>query len=200
MSETGGINRSPEDGGMGVKKDYTIDVLRLLDQLIDQIERVRTFAGVTFGFRRDDLVMQIEKIRAHMPRDLKDLANAARDRDRMLDDARAEADEAIAQAQRKADEILTQANNESRRILEEARIQQERMIEESEVLKLATAQSEELRAASEKEARQLKKGADQYAFETLSQLESILDKMKMTVERGKNELDDVAPVRERVKN
>jgi cell division septum initiation protein DivIVA len=199
MNEPLGSGRPRDDLGMAIKKDYTIDVLRLLDQLKDQLERVRTFGIFTFGFRRDDIVIQIEKIGASMPRDMRDLANAARERDRMLDEARQEAEAMIAQAQREAEELLVKANNESRRILDEAQIKQERMIEESEVLRIATAQSEEIRSAAEKDSREMRKGAERYAYETLLHLDNVVDKLRVTIERGKAELDDPQPARERVK-
>lgn len=191
-----------EDTGLTVKKDYTIDVLKLLDKLKEDIERIRGFAVLSFGGRRDDLIFQIEKIRASMPRDVRENANAARERERMLDDARAEADSTIAQAKREAETALQEAQTEAKRILEEARIAQSRMVDESEVLKIAKSQAEEVRSAAEKEARQMRAGADQYAFSVLTSVEKSLSKFQMEVERGKNELESIerdGPSRERVR-
>ncbi len=176
---------------MAVKKDYTIDVLRLLDQLKEQVEHVRSFAGLTIGFNRDDLIFQIEKVKASMPRDVRDAANLTRERERMLEEARAEAESTIAQAKREAETTVSGAQTEAKRLVNEAKIAQERMVDESEVLKIAQAQADELRVSSEKLARQLRRGADDYAMDVLSKLEGTVNKVQVAIERGRNELEEV---------
>lgn len=189
---------------MAVKKDYTIDVLRLLDQLKEQVEHVRSFAGLTIGFNRDDLIFQIEKVKASMPRDVRDAANLTRERERMLEEARAEAESTIAQAKREAETTISSAQNEAKRLIDEAKIAQERMVDESEVLKIAQAQADELRVSSEKLARQLRRGADDYAMDVLAKLEGTVNKVQVAIERGRTELEEVrteeATSREKEKN
>lgn len=174
---------------MSIRKDYTIDVLRLLENLKQQVEAPKTVMGLTFGYNRDNLVMQIEKIRASMPREVKDAATVARESERIIESAREEADTLADQMRREADRTLTEARAESDRILAQAKIEQERMIQESEVLKLAKAQAEEIRNSAEIDAQQMRRGADRYAMDVLNNVESVVGKVLTVVERGKAELE-----------
>lgn len=202
-------NQSNNEGGletMAVKKDYTIDVLRLLDQLKDQVEGIKSLGPVTMGFRRDDLIFQIEKVKASMPRDVRDAANLTRERERMLEEAKAEAESTISQAKREAEAMVSSAQAEAKRLVEEARIAQERMVDESEVLKIAQAQADELRVSAEKSSRRLRRESEDYALEVLTKLESTVNKVQVAIERGRTDLEEVraeeqqAVTREREKN
>ena len=181
---------------MSIRKDYTIDVLRLLDGLKQQVEAPRTFGSIAFGYSKDNLVMQIEKIRASMPREVKDAATVARESERIIESAKEEAETLSDQTKREHDRIIGEAKAEAERLIEQARLQQEQMINESEVLKLAKAQSEEIRNAAERDSQQMRRGADRYALDTLHNLEQVVGRVLTAVERGKAELEstqDPAP-------
>jgi len=188
---------------MSIRKDYTIDVLRLLDGLKQQVEAPRSMMGLTFGYNKENLVMQIEKIRASMPREVKDAATVARESERIIESAREEADTMSDQMRREAERILAEARAEAERLLEQARLQQEQMISESEVLKLSKAQSEEIRNAAERDSQAMRRGADRYALDTLNNLETVVGRVLSAVERGKAELEsqdqNPVPQRERIR-
>jgi hypothetical protein len=68
-------------------------------------------------------------------------------------------------------------------------LQQQQMVSESEILKLSKAQSEEIRNSADREAVSMRRGAEKYALDVLTQLEGVVGKVATTIERGKREMD-----------
>jgi cell division septum initiation protein DivIVA len=190
---------------MASRKDPTIDVLRLLENLKEVAQKPKCFMGVAFGYDAEEMVMQIEKIRATLPREVKDAASLSRESERIIEGAKEDSDQLLRQAQAQAARALEEAKAEADRLIEQGRLQQQQMVVESEILKLAKAQADEVRQAAERESSQMRRGADRYAHEVLSNLEASVGKVLTQVERGRAELDNVlkdssaTPVREKVK-
>ena len=172
-----------------LKKDYNIDVLRLLENLNSLSEKPRTFLGVTLGYNRQEFQIQIDRIKGSLPRDVKDASNLLRETERVMEAAEDEANRILDQARREAARVIEESNQESARVLEHARLTQQQMVSESEVLKLAKAQADELRRTAENDAASLKREADRFAYDTLDNLEAVVSKVMSTVERGRAELD-----------
>ena len=190
---------------MSIRKDPTIDVLRLLENLKVLAQKPKTFAGLAFGYDAEEMVMQIEKIRATLPREVKDAASLAKESERIMETAKEDADRAMDLAKAQGDRSLAEAKKEAERLIEQARLQQEQMVSESEILKLAKAQADEVRHSAERESSQMRRGADRYAHDVLSNLENVVGKVLSQVERGRAELDvtekDLTPatIRDKVK-
>jgi cell division septum initiation protein DivIVA len=182
-----------------------MDVLRILDDLNSLIENTKHFGPISWGLNRDEISMQLSKIKASLPNEVKAAAATVRDAEQILNRAKEDAAKTMENAQKEADRIQVEARREAERIIDQARIQQERMIDESEILKLSKAQSEEVRNAAEREATQMRRGAEQYAHDVLGQLEGVVGKVMTTIERGKTdlrstpELPQTAVVREKVR-
>lgn len=176
----------PEQRGSG---GFPLDILRMLEQLNELIEKPKGFGPVTWRLNREELTMQIAKIRASLPNELKNAAQTVRESERIVESAREDASMTAESARKERDRVLAEARAEAERIVEAARIQQERMITESEILKLAKAQSEEIRSSADRESIQVRRGAEKYAHDVLSQLESVVGKVMTTIERGKTEMD-----------
>ena len=172
-----------------IKKDYNIDVLRLLDNLNSLAEKPRTFLGVTLGFNRQEFQIQIDRIKGSLPRDVKDASNLLRETERVMEAADDEANRITDQARREAARTIEESNQEAARLLEHARVTQAQMVSEAEVLKLAKSQAEELRRSAENEAAQIRREADRFAYNTLDNLEAVVSKVMSAVERGRAELD-----------
>ncbi|HWD39205.1 MAG TPA: hypothetical protein VG944_10180 [Fimbriimonas sp.] len=170
-----------------------MDILRLLEELMQTIDDLPRMGPVTWGLDRDDISMQISKIRASLPQEVKAAASTVRESDRILEAARQDASTALGTAQKDAEKILEEARKEADRVLSEAKMQQERMVSESEILKLCKAQSEEVRNAADREAVMMRRGAEKYAFDVLSQLEGVVGKVATTIERSKQELQPSQP-------
>src|SRR5579862_1718846 len=121
-----------------------MDVLRILDDLNTLIaEKPKHLGPITWGLDRDEITMQITKIRASLPNEVKAAAATVRDADQIMNRAREDAEKTADTAGKDAERIVAEARKEAERLIEQARIEQERMIDESEILKLSKAQSEE---------------------------------------------------------
>lgn len=166
-----------------------MDILRLLDHLAELVDKPKSFAGLTWGFNKDEISMQIAKVKASVPTEMKQAAQTVRESERIVDTAREDATMTLEGARKEAERVLTEAKAEAERIVEQAKLQQERMVHESEILKLAKAQSEEIRGSADRDAVQMRRGAEGYAHEVLVQLESVVGRALQTIERGKTEIE-----------
>lgn len=166
-----------------------MDIIRLLDELGKLIDDTPNFGPVTWGLNRDEISMQISKIRASLPQELKAAVSTVRESDRILEQAREDATGTLDNARREVERIQVEARQEAQRIIDQARLQQEQMIVDHEVYKIAKAQAEEIRNAADRDATQLRRGADKYAYDVLSQIEGVVGKVMTTLERGKQDLE-----------
>jgi len=166
-----------------------MDILRLLDDLSQLIDQTPAFGPITWGLNRDEISMQIAKIRASLPQELKTAVNTVRESERIIDTAKEDATMTLESAKKEAERILIEARRESERIIDQGKIQQERMIAESEILKLSKAQSEEIRNAADRDAVNMRRGAEKYAYDVLSQLEGVVGKVMTSIEKGKQEVN-----------
>jgi len=183
-----------------------MDILRLLDQLHElTVDNVRGLGPVVWGYNKDEISMQIAKVRASLPSEVKAAAATVRESDRIVESAKEDATSTLESAKKDAESILSQARQEAERIIEQARLQQQQMVGESEILKLSKAQSEEIRNAADREAVGMRRGAEKYALDVLTQLEGVVGKVATTIERGKREIERPEPaptsavVREKVR-
>ena len=65
-----------------------MDILRLLDELSQLIENSNHWGPVTWGLDRDEISMQIAKVRASLPQELKVAVSTVRESERILDSAK----------------------------------------------------------------------------------------------------------------
>lgn len=173
-----------------------MDILRLLDQLHElTVDNVKGVGPLVWGYNKDEISMQIAKVRASLPNEVKVAAATVRETDRIVETAKEDATMTIESAKIEADRIAAEARQEAERLLEQARLQQVQMVSDSEILKLAKAQSEEIRNTADRDAVGMRRGAEKYALDVLTQLEGVVGKVATTIERGKREMEraDVAP-------
>ncbi len=172
-----------------------MDILRILDELHElSVDRPKTiFGGLTYGLNKDEVSMQIAKVRASLPSEMKAAVATVRESERIVDTARTDASMTLEKAQKEGARFIEEAKKEAERILEQAKLQQERMVAESEILKLSKAQSEEIRNSADRDALQMRRGAEKYAYDVLSQLEGVVGKVMTTIERGKQEVNRPEP-------
>lgn len=168
-----------------------MDILKLLDQVEEvAVRQPRTHLWGLFytGLNPEEVSMQIAKVRASLPNELKEAISTVRESDRIVESAREDATATLESARKESERIIAEAKAEAASLVEQARLQQERMVNESEILKLSKAQSEELRNAADREAVLMRRGAEKYAYDVLSQLEGVVGKVMTTIERGKQEV------------
>ncbi len=166
-----------------------MDILRILDELnYLAVEKPKKILGLTYGLDQDEVSMQIAKVRASLPAELKQAVQTVRESDRIVESAREDANIAIENAKKEAERILADARREAELCVNQAKLEQERMVGESEVLKLSKAQAEEIRTSAERDANQMRRGADKYAYDVLTHVETVLGRLLTSTERGKNEI------------
>lgn len=101
-----------------------------------------------------------------------------------LPEALAHAQEVLAQQGR----LIAEARQEAEDIINNAKLQARSLVNESEVLKHALAEAERLRQDAAAEVLRTQSGADRYAEEVLSELESKVARALATVQNGRQQL------------
>jgi vacuolar-type H+-ATPase subunit H len=173
----------------------TMDILRLLDQLHElAVESPKSIGPLVWGLNKDEISMQIAKVRASLPQEVKAAAATVRETERIVEGAKEDATMTLENARKEADRLIHEAHAEAERLVEQARIHQQQMVSESEVLKLSKAQSEEIRNSADREAVGMRRGAEKYALDVLTQLEGVVGKVATTIERGKREMEKPEPI------
>lgn len=154
------------------KEAIPIDILHLLDRLEDAIRSGWHMPGTSRCMVDENELQEIiDSVRDSIPTEVRQAQEITRTRDEILSDAKAEAERQIAQAQQQAHEMVQEqglyktAEKEARRIIEEANQQ-----------------------ASETRAR-----ADEYALNSLLQLEVQLNNTLHTVRNGISSLRGELP-------
>lgn len=164
-----------------------MDVMRLLADLEEMIESSRSVLGYT-RLNRDEVGMQIAKIRATLPVDVKQAASTVQQSERIIETANETASSTLESAKREGERVIGEARQEAERILEQARLLQQQMVSESETLKLAKAQAQEIRNQAEQEAINLRRGSEAYVHEMLNHLEGVVGRVMTQIDKGKQEL------------
>lgn len=97
----------------------------------------------------------------------------------------------VPQELRRADELLENRESvmaaaaaDAERIREEAREQAARLLDEHEVIAAARAEAERIKAQAQMDGEQARIGADEYALDVLSELESRLSALLRTTSNG----------------
>ena len=153
------------------------------------VEKPRSLFGpLAWGVNKEEVAMQIAKIRASLPNELKQAVTVTRESERIVENAKEDAQMTLERAKREAERTIADARMEADRLIEQAREQQQILVSESEVLQIATNQGQDIQSSAEREASQIRRGAENYAFEVLCQVESTLGKLMTTIDRGKAEM------------
>jgi DNA polymerase II small subunit/DNA polymerase delta subunit B len=184
------------------------DLYKMLEQLHEvAVEQPRSLGPIFWRVERDEISMQIAKIKASLPKEVKTAEHVAREKDRIVEASNAEAKKLVDSARAEAAKLLEEAQKERETILEDARKQQTELVAESQILHIAKAQAEEVRLAAERDAAQTRRSAEDYAYTILSKIESLNQKIGLAIAGGKEEIRRaelqpslaIAPEREKVR-
>jgi vacuolar-type H+-ATPase subunit H len=180
----------PLKGNYAPPEVENVDIFRLLDQLEELPEKAKHLPFNTLiGFDNEQFYYLVLKIRANLPDDMKKAQRVARDSERIVDEARDAAVQQLESGRVEAGKALEEARAEANRIVEEARQQAAAMADRSEVVRMATAQAHEMLRRAETEASEIRKGADDYARDVLANLEVVMSRAIVTVQRGRETLE-----------
>ncbi len=87
-----------------------------------------------------------------------------------------------------SDKLLESVEGQGKRILQDARDQAALMLQETEIFKAATSRAEALMSQAETASAELRKQSILYSDDILSQLESNLDQLLVTVRKNRSDL------------
>lgn len=88
------------------------------------------------------------------------------------------------------DKYIARAREEAEQILAQAREDVATRLDEHEIRRQAEAQAQETLARTEQRARRVRKGADEYAYSTLRDLQERLSKLQGVVKNGLESLEE----------
>ncbi|MDA8441311.1 MAG: ATPase [Peptococcaceae bacterium] len=130
-----------------------MDVFSLLEDLEETVDRGAKIPMTSRVLVDEEAIFNlIDKIRNHLPEELRQAKWVTKERDRILAEAQAEAE----------------------KVVEQGRTYITKMVEDSEVVNQAQAYAEELVNQSRKVAREIRSGANAYADEMLCKVENSL--------------------------
>jgi cell division septum initiation protein DivIVA len=141
-------------------------------RVIDKLEvTVREGIWLPFGARivnTDRLLDLVEKLRASLPDEVSRAKAVTKEKDKLLDDAKSQA----------------------AAIMEEASTTKTQLISDNEVLREAQSRAASMVADAEAHARDIRRGADEYAEQVLSSLDTSLGNALAAVHKGRQQLAD----------
>jgi len=145
-----------------------MDVLQLIDRL-EQLVSAGTRLPLSSRTMIDEqgFLDIIDQLRVSVPEELKQARRFTQERERVMQQAEAEAEKIISTAQERATQML----------------------QENDLIRRAEAEAGRLITVAEQESEEIRVGADQYAAEVLNGLEQELTRLLVTTRRGKATLD-----------
>lgn len=140
-----------------------IDILHLVDRLEELVLEGRAIPFSTRVVMDEGRFLDIvDQMRVSIPEEIKKARRIQQERER----------------------IIAQANEEASRIVSLAREEAENLVADHEVVKAADVRTSVILERAQNEAKQIRKDADTYVLDVLSQLEYQLDGLLTTVRNG----------------
>jgi cell division septum initiation protein DivIVA len=144
-----------------------MDALELIARLDDLVKRAKHLPfSDQVRVNQQEIRAMLEEIRAALPEEIKEARWIVQERQ----------------------ELLSEAKLEVERIAEQAREQQAELVSRHQLIRQAEHAAEEIVERARAHERELRRGADQYADETLATLEFNLSKRVAAIQRGRGRL------------
>jgi cell division septum initiation protein DivIVA len=144
-----------------------VDVIVLIDKLDDLVHQAKA-VPLTDQVRidREEIWEILDQMRATIPEEIKQARWIVKERQEMLGEAKREAE----------------------RIIQEAREIAQREASQQEIVRLAERQASQILESARQREREVRLGAEDYADQILSTLETNLGKFLSAVQRGREQL------------
>ena len=140
-------------------------ILNDFEELIEQNPKIPMTSKIIIG---DDVILDfIDRVRANLPEEVKQANWIAKERER----------------------ILEEAKQEGEKVLQEAHQYVTKVADESEVVKQAEMKADEIIARANEVAKQIHLGANQYADDILKKLHTQLETNLRFIDEGRAELE-----------
>lgn len=147
-----------------------MDILNLLEKIEDIIEEASKLPlSNKVMIDKEEILEVINEIRLKMPDEINRASWVAKERQRILNEAQAEADE----------------------LIDKVKDQQSYLIEENEITKQAQKYAEQLVQEAERKASEMKMGAYNYSDEILSKLQEKISEINSIIEQNRDVLKNM---------
>ena len=158
------------------------DLLKLLELAIE--ESFSIIPGRYTIVKDSEILTLIDRIYASLPTEVKDARDFLNRIEEVKNAAQAEAEKIITDAQAEADRKLSEADFIKAVEREGLRIRNQVQEECEELKRKALEEADEIRSQAKQDANKTKEGAELYAEEVLTNLETDLNKLQQVVKNG----------------
>ncbi len=144
-----------------------MDALKVMEEFEDLISKSKRLPLTSNVIINEGKIYEfLDKLKASFPEEFKQARWIVKERDQVLDDSRKEAD----------------------RITKEAQENVNKLVSETEIIKKAHRESEVIIKQAETKARGIRLEAEDYIDSKLANLEAILQKLLLSIEKGRDKL------------
>jgi len=145
-----------------------LDLIEQLEEIVDHSAKVPLTGKIMVD---EETILEIlDNIRSALPEEIREANRILADRDRLIENARAE----------------------GKMIVERAEKQAEQLLREDEIMAQSRAYAEELVEKAQQYSREVKLGALKYSDELLSDVASKLEQVFKTIQASREELSNMA--------
>lgn len=156
-----------------------MDIIRLVEEIEDLIENA---GSVPFSKKvmidADELYDILHDIRKSLPEEIKQANWIAEEKDRILQDAGAE-----------ASNIIENAHKEEENIVKDARSRADKMVDDHQIVQEARDKAQAIHEKAEAAARDMKVQSINYVDELLASSQTNLENVLKTISENRNELN-----------
>jgi len=144
-----------------------LDALKVMEEFEDLISKSKRLPLTSNVIINEGKIYDfLDKLKASFPEEFKQARWIVKERDQVLDDSRKEADRIVKEAQENANKLIL----------------------ETEIIKKAQRESEVIIKQSETKARGIRLEAEDYIDSKLANLEATLQKLLLSIEKGRDKL------------
>ncbi len=144
-----------------------MDALKVMEEFEDLISKSKRLPLTSNVIINEGKIYDfLDKLKASFPEEFKQARWIVKERDQVLDDSRKEADRIVKEAQENANKLIL----------------------ETEIIKKAQRESEVIIKQSETKARGIRLEAEDYIDSKLANLEATLQKLLLSIEKGRDKL------------
>jgi len=144
-----------------------LDALKVMEEFEDLISKCKRLPLTSnFIINEEKIYDFLDRLKASFPEEFKHARWIVKERDQVLDDSRKEADRIVKEAQENANKLIL----------------------ETEIIKKAQRESEIIIKQSETKARGIRLEAEDYIDSKLANLEATLQKLLLSIEKGRDKL------------
>ena len=155
------------------------DSERIVEETRDNADRVVSEA-------RRAALQELERGRAEATHLKEDAREESR---RQNSEAQTESNRVRQNADAEARQKLTEAQRNAAELIAEAQAQAAQMVSDDQIVQQALVQAQDLKLRAEQEADAVRRGADDYARDVLTNLENVLGKTMTQIQRGRDMLE-----------